>query len=806
VTVTSTSTGAVKYEWDLYDDGLFEDGRAPQAARWFPESGTFTVRLRVTGANGRTDVAAQQVAIKLPPGDLPRADEAVTYQQNASHDGLSESGGLEPPLAVAWTRSLPGRLSYPVMVGDRVFVTQDALDPEVRDSALYAFDRRTGATLWTRRLGTRNSNPVYGDGRLYIATDDGFYGAFDPATGATLWGAAMRLDSGDASVLHANGMLYTLTSGIGTTARALDARDGSAVWSQAIPRAGAGGVATADANNVYVAFSCAGAFAMGALSGWAQWWVKPDCTNSGGSGHVTALHDGRLYDPNVAGRPDGQVIDVETAEVVGHFPRTSGVPAFLGDRGFFVVNGRLQARDLLTDTLVWEFAGDDLLIGSPLIAGGHVFVRGGRLFAVDAATGIEAWRSEPGDAARTNGIPGGMAIARGTLITQNGQITAYRSAADPPEPGGPEPPAPAPIDIGPPDPGLGETRTYQGDIAHTGVINVPQPAPPLRERWRKPLTSPTHALVAGGRVFVLDRLFGGEVGGRLYALDKATAATLWSRDLPYAHGWRHTGIAYDAGKVFVGHGTGLYAFDAVTGAQLWHNDDIDASAAPPVAADGAVYLNLGSGIARFRQSDGTMEWDSSSNNGYSSASPSPDATYAYSVNACQAVYAVNRQTGERKWSTGVSCGGGGATAPLSGGFLLPSEWGAGYMRRASDGRLLDNIPATAPPAVRGNLALALASHRVHAYEFPSWRLRWSFGGNGYLAGPPLVVGRHAYVATRRGILYALDIDTGATTWSTSLRSEFEEYDEPDNRVGFAAGEGLLLVPTWDALIAYESAG
>jgi outer membrane protein assembly factor BamB len=804
VTFTSTSTGATKYEWDLYDDGLFEDGQAAQATRWFPESGTFTVRLRVTAANGRTDVAGQQLTIKLPPGELPRADEAVTYQQNAAHDGLSESAGLEPPLAVAWTRSLPGRLSYPVMVGDRVFITQDAPDPEVQDSALYAFDRRTGATLWTRRIGTRNSNPVYGDGRLYIATDDGFYGAYDPATGATLWGAAMRLDSTDASVLHANGMLYTLTSGIGTTMRALDARDGSAVWSQALPRAGYGGVAAADANNVYAAFSCAGVFAMDALTGWAQWWAQPDCTNSGGSGHVTALHDGRLYDPIVADQPDGQVIEVETGQVVGHFPRTSGVPALLGERGFFVVNGRLQARDLLTNSLLWEFAGDGQLTGSPLIAGGHVFVRGGRLFAVDAANGTEGWRSEPAGEERGNGIPGGMAIARGTLITQNGQITAYRSAADPPEPPGPEPPGPAPIDLGPPDPGLGETRTYQADIAHTGVINVPQPAPPLRERWRKPLTSPTHALVADGRVLVVDRVTGAELGGRLYALDKVTGATLWSRDLPNTYAWRMTSSAYDAGKVFVGHGTGLYAFDAASGAQLWHNDDIDATAAPPVAADGAVYVNLGSGIARLRQSDGTMEWDSSSNNGYSSASPSLDATHAYGVNACQAVYAVNRQTGERKWSTGVSCGGGGTTAPLSGGYLLPSEWGAGYMRRASDGRLLDKIPATAPPAVRGNFALSLASHRVHAYEFPSWRPRWSFGGKGYLAGPPLVVGRHAYVASERGSLFALDIETGATTWSTSLRSEFEEYDEPDNRIGLAAGEGLLLIPTRDALIAFES--
>jgi outer membrane protein assembly factor BamB len=786
---TSTSTGAVQHEWDLYDDGRFEDGTAREASRWFAEAGTFAVHLRVTGADGQTSIATRQVTIKLPPGDLPRSDEAVTWQQNPAHDGRSESAGPQPPLETAWSRTLPGTLSYPVMAGDRVFVTQAALNPEVADSAVFAFDRRTGETLWTRRLATRHSNLAYGDGRLYALGDEGVVVALDPATGTTLWSSVTR-DTGEAIVLHANGMLFTSTQGIGWAFNAFDADDGAFMWSQQMPGGGASTMPTADGNNVYIGFPCPGTFAMEARHGWPQWWKETGCSGSS-TGRPIVLHAGRLYDPNVGyDETEGQIRDPATGTVLGRLPLWSGAPAFIGDRGFFVVGGRLQARDLVTGALIWDFAGDGSLAGSPLIAGGHVFIRGARLYAVDLETGTEAWRSEESGLSRVAGKPSGMAIASGTLVVpEGGRVTAYRSAGAPPEPGH-EPQSPAPVQLGPPDPGLGETRAFQVDNGHGGVLNVPSPAPPLRERWRVALREPTYALVADGRVYVVT--FETDTG-RLHALDQTTGATLWSRATPGGN------PAFDAGRVFVLSVSGLSAFDADTGTQLWRHE-IDAWGSP-VAADGAVYINLGGSLARFRQSDGTREWVSPGTHGSSIASPALDDTHAYGYNACRTAYAVDRQTGASVWSNGVSCGGGGDSTTLHAGHLMAVESGGGHVYDARDGRLVDSVPATQPIAARGNLALGIAYDRLHAYEFPTWRERWEFKASRF-ATAPLMVGRHAYVATRSGNLYALDVDTGQTAWSRYLSSEFG-YSER-GAFGLSAGDGLLLVPTANQLIAFES--
>jgi outer membrane protein assembly factor BamB len=180
-------------------------------------------------------------------------------------------------------------------------------------------------------------------------------------------------------------------------------------------------------------------------------------------------------------------------------------------------------------------------------------------------------------------------------------------------------------------------------------------------------------------------------------------------------------------------------------------------------------------------------WRSQTNGGGSGASPSLDATRAYSTDPCDAHYAVDRATGALAWSHGESCGGGGSTAPLYGGRLRGREDGAQLEDDARDGRLLDGIPATAPAAVRGNLAVVSDGTLLVGYEFPTWRPRWTFELPVASGSPPLVVGRDAYITDHDGYLYAVDVVSGRQVWTT------------------AAGDGLLLVPGDGALYAFESA-
>ena len=102
--------------------------------------------------------------------------------------------------------------------------------------------------------------------------------------------------------------------------------------------------------------------------------------------------------------------------------------------------------------------------------------------------------------------------------------------------------------------------------------------------------------------------------------------------------------------------------------------------------------------------------------------------------------------------------------------------------------------------------MTVASGRLYGWEFPGWRLRWRFDTGGELSSAPFISGRHAYVASKQGRLYAVDLATGEPTWSTDLPGSMEKYeDAPQQRPlpGITAGAGLLLVPAGQ-LIALEA--
>jgi outer membrane protein assembly factor BamB len=262
--------------------------------------------------------------------------------------------------------------------------------------------------------------------------------------------------------------------------------------------------------------------------------------------------------------------------------------------------------------------------------------------------------------------------------------------------------------------------------------------------------------------------------------------------------------AYDAGRVFVAGREGIEAFDAATGQRAW-GIETDAGSAPPVAVDGSLYVNLGGSIARYRQSDGVRLWISVTNHGVTSGAPALDATHAYGVGACHANYGVDLATGEQTWNSGVSCGGGGMTPVVSAGRLLTHERQAGYTFDTRTGRLVEAFSASLPPAARGNLVITAVGDVVHAYEFPTWRPRWTFKADRYIAAPPLVVGGHAYVVSGLGRVYALDIQTGTAVWNGALDGNYE-YPSSTEPLAMAAGDGLLAVPSTSRLTVFEPAG
>ena len=95
-TSTDTNNDIVAFEWDLDNDGQFDDatGQTPQFT--FPAAGTFTVSLRVTdqGLPPNTDIASKEIPVTEPPTasftfspDPGTGGEPVQFTDTSTDDG-----------------------------------------------------------------------------------------------------------------------------------------------------------------------------------------------------------------------------------------------------------------------------------------------------------------------------------------------------------------------------------------------------------------------------------------------------------------------------------------------------------------------------------------------------------------------------------------------------------------------------------------------------------------------------------------------------------------------------------------------
>ena len=357
------------------------------------------------------------------------------------------------------------------------------------------------------------------------------------------------------------------------------------------------------------------------------------------------------------------------------------------------------------------------------------------------------------------------------------------------------PPQPTPTPSGP-----GQAVTYQIDPAHTGSQFDTTVSPPLTQRWSRDLgNSVSYPLIAGGKVFVV-------AGTVLYALNGANGATVWG---PIEIG-TYPSIAYDSGRVFAINRDGLLrGFDATTGTQLWSRQLSGQSFTSPLSAMGAtVYVNGYSTLYAVSAPDGTVKW-SAPNVGSEHSSPAVTTTALYVTNSCEA-FALSPSTGSPIWHTTSSCSGAGGRTPVfynSRVYIRDNEIG-NVALDSGTGIPVAEIQSVPAPAFHGSTGFYLNVSTVEARDIISGVLKWSFTGDGTLRSAPIVVNGMVYIGSTSGNLYAVDESTGTNVWTGIVGAPVNRPDEiniSDPLTGLGAGEGLIVVPASNLVVAYEAA-
>ena len=335
--------------------------------------------------------------------------------------------------------------------------------------------------------------------------------------------------------------------------------------------------------------------------------------------------------------------------------------------------------------------------------------------------------------------------------------------------------------------GAADRTGFNDSESSLGPANVAD----LAIAWSTPLspaTPVTAPVVSDGKVFA------GSNDGRLYALDEASGALLWSAT---------TGAsivhspAVDAGRVFVGSDDGkFYAYPiscTTPCAPLWTRQLAGGMSAPPAVADGVVYVGASRGtdgdLWAFDAATGAIIWRAQPNERPTTPAVANGMVYV----TAGALFAYPTACGNP--CTYAWAGQGAGSQPVvSGGFVYvdagfvnhfevfaaspscttpcPLAWDAFTMSHAH----------TAPAVGGGKVYLAEGSGVVQAFPATCassscsalWTATITSPGGWYEKSSPLpspaLANGVLYLGANDGNLYALDAATGSTLAAKNVGS------------------------------------
>jgi YD repeat-containing protein len=189
VTFTSTSTDPdgpiASQQWDLDNDGQFDDGTGVTASRTFTKAGTYTIRLQATDTDGMSSVASQVVTVggRPPVASFTVSPQTVATGEPASFDAAGSSDPDGTVQRYQW--DLDGNGSYETDTGASPQTSRFYADAGNVVVGLLVTDD-DGKVASTQRTLTVTQAPPFADGPSVPPPDGGLpNGQPDPVPSPT---------------------------------------------------------------------------------------------------------------------------------------------------------------------------------------------------------------------------------------------------------------------------------------------------------------------------------------------------------------------------------------------------------------------------------------------------------------------------------------------------------------------------------------------------------------------------------------------------------------------------------------------
>jgi len=349
----------------------------------------------------------------------PIDDPAVSVLINTAHTGAAHFAKTPflPPYKIHWTVDLNGAISYPLIVGGRVFATAGKPNSP-NGTELYALDAATGKVLWGPVAITGTyfwSYPAYDAGKVFVLNFDGLLQAFSEVDGRLAWSQKMPGQYAFSAPPTAQaGTVYVGGAGVGGTLYAVDEATGTVKWTKGVAN-GDDSAPTLGDSGVVVSYPCQ-VYDFAADTGEALWHYSGAC--EGGGGATANFYNHQFYVRDWSSSLNGSVLDSKTGKIKARIADMGSSPPAFGFRNlFYVAKGALIARSNTTRTLQWKFSGDGTIVTAPILVNNTVFVgsSSGNLYALAGGRGA-LLQTLPLNA----GAIGGMSAGEGLLVAALG--------------------------------------------------------------------------------------------------------------------------------------------------------------------------------------------------------------------------------------------------------------------------------------------------------------------------------------------------------------------------------------------------
>ncbi len=702
-------------------------------------------------------------ALLAPTAGSALARDWPQFQSDAIHSGQTADPAptLTPVLKWVqntWHSGTLGIETPPIIAGDMVYVHAG--------NGLWAFRKESGELLWRQTIpGTetlQTSTPAYGEGKIFIATFDGFVRAYDALTGAPLWERGIGQRLFQCPITYHEGRIYLGEGGSGGSGNryfCLDA-EGNLVWEYASDTAGylwSGASVVGD----YLVFANHDAVLTSLkrtdgtpVDRLRLHDLRPDAGRARAS---VAYRNGFVYTTSEAGLDSGYLWKIGFDPNTGRFHPEAGWSAPIGfststpviyDGKIYVgegehgQDGSLICLDEATGAILWAFPVEGGVKSSPALSlqpeGAYLYfptsMNNGFLYCLKA-DGHLRWKwNPPEDDAY---ILQGAAVSDGMVFlgTCNGKLYALGEERDWPQ--------------------------FQRNAQNSGLTFDAAPESAPGPAWKAfTVHWSTHGIdvtpiVVDGKVIVID------CREKVWAFDLASGAYLWSTQLPEGKRYTLATPAAGEGKIFCATDGGyIYALDQSTGSILWGgrltrgiNQEEELST-QVTYADGRVFVGSWEGDLYCLDAKG---------NG-----PDPKVLWSY------------RSGGRHDWFSAAAVIGDWVLFGNSEGEIVSLNWSTGAPADSLNlGTRYGITPGSirsgiSPDAAQDRLYLTSKNGYLHSVGFDPMTGRflpeagWIAAIDAYSQSTPALWEGKVYVASgdfnKPGALYCFDVLTGAVLW------------------------------------------